>query len=73
MVVRLLRRDEVERLTGLHRATIYAMMQRGEFPRPVKLTERAVAWPESTILDWIAARMRASGYREEEIERTLGG
>ncbi|WP_374015346.1 helix-turn-helix transcriptional regulator [Phaeobacter sp. A36a-5a] len=30
------RRPEVEALTGLSRTTIYAMMSRGEFPRPVR-------------------------------------
>lgn len=46
---RLLRRPEVEREIGLSRSTIYAMMQRGEFPRPKRLGRRAVAWPEHEI------------------------
>ena len=42
---RLLRRPEVEELTGLARATLYQKMAMGHFPRPVKLGVRAVAWP----------------------------
>lgn len=51
-----LRRPAVEAATGLSRSTIYAMMDRGEFPRPVRIGRRAVAWSEAAILNWLAAR-----------------
>lgn len=51
-----LRRPAVQALTGLSRSTIYALMARGEFPKPVKLTARAVAWPEDVITQWLAER-----------------
>lgn len=51
-----LRRPAVEAATGLSRSTIYDMMTRGEFPRPVRIGRRAVAWPESAIHEWLAAR-----------------
>ena len=51
-----LRRPEVENLTGLARSTIYDLMAKGAFPRPVRLTRKAVAWPESAIADWLAQR-----------------
>lgn len=51
-----LRRPAVEAATGLSRSTIYDMMDRGEFPRPVRIGRRAVAWPESVIADWLAQR-----------------
>ncbi len=44
---RLLRRPEVEALTGLARATIYQRMATGHFPRPIKISKRAVAWERS--------------------------
>lgn len=50
------RRRAVEEITGLSRSTIYALMDRGEFPRPVKLTRRIVAWPESAIAEWLESR-----------------
>jgi len=53
----LLRRPAVEQRTGLARSTIYELIARGEFPSPVRLTERAVAWPRSAIDAWIAARI----------------
>lgn len=51
-----LRRRAVEEITGLSRSTIYSMMDRGEFPRPIKITGKAVAWPESAIAEWLASR-----------------
>lgn len=56
MANRHLRRPAVEAVTGLSRSTIYDMMTRGEFPRPVRIGRRAVAWPESAILAWMAER-----------------
>lgn len=50
------RRRAVEEITGLSRSTIYDLMSKGLFPRPVKLTGKAVAWPESSITDWLNSR-----------------
>ena len=51
-----LRRPAVQELTGLSRSTIYDLMAKGAFPRPIKLTAKAVAWRESAIADWLAGR-----------------
>lgn len=59
---RLLRRPEVQTLTGLARATIYRDMAIGRFPRPVKLGKRSVAWPKSVIDEWIEARKAEAGF-----------
>ncbi len=59
MIERHYRRREVEAVTGLSRSTIYHLLSRGEFPRPVKITAKAVAWPESAIAGWLAARTKA--------------
>jgi prophage regulatory protein len=52
----LLRRPVVETLTGLSRSTIYEWMKRGEFPQPVKLGARLVAWREADVIAWIESR-----------------
>lgn len=57
---RLLRLPEVRHRTGLATSSLYALMAEGEFPRPVKLTERSVAWPEHLVSDWVAARIAAN-------------
>ena len=55
--IRLIRRPEVEKCTGLSRARIYESMDAGRFPRPVKIGPRAVAWVESEIDDWLHQRI----------------
>jgi prophage regulatory protein len=59
-VPRLLRLREVRSMTGLSQSALYALMKDGQFPRPVKLTERSVAWPESLVAEWITARLAAA-------------
>lgn len=54
---RMLRRKEVEAITGRGRSAIYEGIANGTFPKPVKIGARAVAWPESVIRAWIAERM----------------
>ncbi|WP_375290877.1 helix-turn-helix transcriptional regulator [Qipengyuania sp.] len=53
---RFLRRPEVETETGLSRATIYRLMNRGDFPRPRRIALQAVAWRASDIENWKASR-----------------
>lgn len=56
MAEKLLRRREVEERTALARSTIYDWMQRGDFPKPVVLGARKVAWRESDVNAWLEAR-----------------
>jgi prophage regulatory protein len=53
---RILRRPDVEARTGLSRSTIYLMMSRGDFPKPIRLGQRAVGWPEVIISEWLHSR-----------------
>lgn len=61
MTDRILRRPEVERLTGLSRSTLYDYVAQGHFPRPVKLGPRAAGWKESAVNQWIEERTEAAG------------
>ena len=45
----ILRRPQVESLTGLRRATIYQRIQDGLLPRPVKMGVRVSGWPAREI------------------------
>ena len=47
-------RDVCER-TALSRSTIYEKIRANKFPPPVKIGERAVAWREGDVLEWLAA------------------
>jgi prophage regulatory protein len=64
MMNRHLRRPAVEAATGLSRSSIYAMMDSGEFPRPIRIGRRAVARPESAVLAWLADRPSAAPARK---------
>jgi prophage regulatory protein len=57
--VRFLLRPEVQARTGLSASTLYYMIGRGAFPRPVRLTPRRVAWVEDDILAWQEQRITA--------------
>ena len=58
---RLLRRRKVEKITGLGRSSIYRLMQKGEFPRPVRVGPAAVRWRESEVNAWVESRPVAMG------------
>lgn len=53
----LLRLREVCRRTCKSRSEIYRRIAAGDFPPPVKLGERASAWPEHEVTAWIASRI----------------
>ncbi|MFM0663333.1 helix-turn-helix transcriptional regulator [Paraburkholderia sediminicola] len=57
---RLIRLTEVMNRTALTRATLYRLMDKSDFPKPVKITATAVAWPESSVNEWIAGRIEAA-------------
>ncbi len=59
-MTRLMRLPEVLQFTGLPRSTVYAMTNKGNFPKPVKLSERSSAWRSDEIQAWIESRTAAS-------------
>ena len=60
MSTRILRRRQVMDLTGLSRSGIYSLIERGQFPKQIKLGEKAVGWPEPEVEAWIEERIKAS-------------
>ena len=53
----ILRLPAVIQLTGLSHSTIYTLRAAGEFPRPVRLSVRAVGWREADIQAWLESRL----------------
>lgn len=53
---RFLRQQEVSHETGLPRSTLYWLMARGEFPKPRKLSKRAVGWTFQDVQSWKDSR-----------------
>jgi prophage regulatory protein len=56
---RLLRFPRVFDRVGYSHSQLYLLIKRGEFPKPVSLGGRAVAWRESDIDAWIESRKEA--------------
>jgi len=52
----LLRRYQVEHLVGLKKSAIYKMIREGKFPKPVRISDRAVAWRQEEVEQWIKSR-----------------
>ncbi len=63
---RLIRWAEVHQITGLCRSHVHAMAARGEFAKPVKIGNRASAWVESEVLQWVQDRIEASRTSSEK-------
>ena len=50
-----MRLDEVKKLTGLPRSTIYSYIEKGKFPRQKGGMQRLALWRASEIQAWIAS------------------
>lgn len=61
--MRLIKLPEVSRLTGLPRSSVYWRISKGEFPRPIKIGERASAWNSDQVEAWILAKVVAARAR----------
>jgi prophage regulatory protein len=53
-----LRFPQVRIRVGLSRSTIYLKILHGEFPKPINLGARAVAWVESDIDAWMTEQVQ---------------
>jgi prophage regulatory protein len=55
-----LTRKQVEAKTALSRSTIYDLMAKGRFPKPIKLSTRAVRWSSVDVQGWFQERISES-------------
>lgn len=58
--IRIIRRKQVEEMTGLSRSTIYLKVSKGEFPKPISLGARAVGWLANEIEEWLFRQIEHS-------------
>jgi prophage regulatory protein len=65
----LLRRRQVEGLSGLSRSVLYNRISLGLWTPPVKLGPRAVAWPASEVEAINGARVAGQG--DEQIRKLV--
>jgi prophage regulatory protein len=57
--MKLIRLPEVSARTGRTRTRIYNDIEAGVFPTPVKIGDRAIAFVEAEVEDWIKAKIAA--------------
>jgi prophage regulatory protein len=57
---RFLRLADVKQQVGLGRSAIYQKVKSGDFPAPVNLGARAVAWVSDEVDAWVDRRIKAS-------------
>jgi prophage regulatory protein len=55
--LRILRAPAVVSLTGIHLSALNRLMAAKQFPRPVKLTGKAIGWVEGEVIAWIEGRV----------------
>jgi predicted DNA-binding transcriptional regulator AlpA len=55
------RMKELPALTGYAASTIYQKVQRGEFPKPHRISRKVAIWTEDQILEF----QRSQGFKEE--------
>lgn len=63
-MLRLVRPREAAERIGISRSTLYAMMRRGEFVTPVRLSARKVLFRSDEIDTWIEQRTQRRGQPE---------
>ncbi len=44
---------ELSERLGVSESTIRRMVKRGEFPKPIQMSTRAVRWRESDVMEWL--------------------
>ena len=56
VLMRILKTNEVVKIIGLSKVTIWRMEKSGAFPKRINLTNRRVGWIESEVLEWLESR-----------------
>lgn len=56
----MLRVGEVCRRTGLSKSQIHRLVGESEFPQPIRLCKRAVAWVAADVEVWLQERITAT-------------
>lgn len=59
MLQRIIRKKDLPDFVGLKRTQIESLIERGEFPKPVTLSDggRAIGWLESEVTEWQQRRI----------------
>jgi len=65
--MRFVRPQEVRKMLGVSKTTLWRMVQAGAFPRPVEITERNRGYLLDDVQAWMLARLEAVSPRPREV------
>ncbi|WP_165310507.1 AlpA family phage regulatory protein [Vibrio ziniensis] len=65
--MKFLRLKEVMAITALSRSSIYKFMSEERFPQTISLGDRAVAWLESEVEEWMEEKLQSRGQNVESV------
>lgn len=69
-------RPEVSALVGLSRTSLYRMIRAHEFPAPIQVGKRRIAWRQSDLDAWLESRptgTRSTGTRPTPATKARAG
>jgi len=69
MVHKILRLPDVIERVGFSRSSIYAFVENGTFPKPLKISVRAIGWLDSDVDDWISEQIE----KQRRLDHPHGG
>jgi predicted DNA-binding transcriptional regulator AlpA len=65
-----IRLQEVCKLTGLSRTTLWRLERMGQFPERIQLSRNAVGWNADDVHRWLATRPRGLRSRAPHLRRS---
>jgi prophage regulatory protein len=57
---RLIKLNEVLKITGLSKSSVYRLINQKDFPEQIRIIDNRVGWIESEVDDWVQSRIAAS-------------
>ena len=63
----ILRTNEVSRITGLSRTTLWRLERKGAFPRRIRLGANSVGWRDDEVQEWIDLRPRGMSVDSDQV------
>ncbi len=60
-----IRLSEVIKRTGISRSSIYRLVKKNNFPAPVRISEKTIAFIEREVNDWIGNLINSSRNKAE--------
>lgn len=61
----LIRLKEVSNRFCIPTSTIWDWIKKGNFPKPIKMGERFIAWRESELNAWLDAKQNKQTFKQE--------